>query len=139
QPGARGRPPPATGVGGAAAFDARARTAPSGAPNDPEPTVRATGVRSLGQTLAARAVPPITARLVDVVRVVRVRAAEALFTFGIASLDGPAGAALAHAQDEWMESLRTFSDAAADHIVLAQLMSARGSPDAAAKELAIAI
>ena len=68
-----------------------------------------------------RIVAPITARLVDPARVVRARAAEALLTLGIAQLPGPAGAALARAQDDYAQGLREFPDAAVNHANLGWL------------------
>ena len=129
----------APGPGGLRTVDTPVMNSLIGAANDPEPTVRATAVRSLGLTLDAQAIPPITAHLVDAARVVRVRAAEALLGFGLTTLEGAAGAALTRAQDEWMESLRTFNDAASDHVVLARLLSARGQSDTARRELGTAI
>ncbi len=97
-----------------------------GAANDPEPLVRAEAVRSLGTIVEDRTTAAIAARLVDPVRVVRVRAAAALLDRGIARLDGAVGAALARAQDEWAESLRTFNDEARDQTTLGWLELSRG-------------
>jgi Flp pilus assembly protein TadD len=110
-----------------------------GAASDSEPMVRATAVRSLGLLDDRKLVPILTAHLVDPVRVVRVRAAEALLNLAITTLDGPAGQALATAQDEWMASLRTFDDTAYNHVTLSRLASARGQADEAIRELNIAI
>ncbi|HZT75387.1 MAG TPA: multiheme c-type cytochrome [Vicinamibacterales bacterium] len=97
-----------------------------GAANDPEPLVRAEAVRSLGLVVDARTTAVIAARLTDTARVVRVGAAAALLDRGIARLDGAAGAALARAQDEWAESLRTFNDEARDQTTLGWLELSRG-------------
>ena len=102
-----------------------------GAANDPEAMVRATAVRSLGQVVDDRTTSVIAARLSDASRVARVRAAEALLNRGVARLDGGVGAALARAQDEWAESLRTFNDVARDQTTLGWLELSRGRTDAA--------
>ena len=72
--------------------------------------VRATAVQSLGRIVEDRTTAVIAAHLTDASRVVRVRAAAALLDRGIARLDGSVGAALARAQDEWADSLRTFNE-----------------------------
>jgi predicted CXXCH cytochrome family protein len=113
-----------------------------GAAADPEAMVRATAVRALS-LLAASGEPRLpsvlAAHLADPSRVVRVNAVEGLLDLGIATLDGPAGLALAHAQDEWAESLRTFNDDAADHTTLGRLEEARGRTETAIGELNTAI
>jgi len=107
---------------------------------DPEPLVRATAVRALAASgQAARAVPPLTARLIDRARVVRARAAEALLNLGIAQLPGPAGEALRKAQDDYAASLDAFPDVAWNHASLAWLEAERGRVDEAQKALDRAI
>ena len=99
-----------------------------GAASDPEPAVRAAAVASLGfigdrqRTLA-----PILARLVDQARVVRVKAAEVLSTFGIVELPGAAGEALRTAQNEYIVSLDTFPDMASNHAAKGWLEAERGN------------
>jgi len=85
--------------------------------------------------LETPALAVLAARLTDEARLVRVSAAEALLSRGISQLEGPAGRALARAQDEWEESLRTFPDQAGDHTSLGRLLTARGRADEAAKAL----
>ena len=113
-----------------------------GAAADPEAMVRATAVRALS-LLAASGEPRLpsvlAAHLADPSRVVRVSAAEGLLGLGIATLDGAAGGALVHAQDEWAQSLRTFNDDAADHTTLGWLEEARGRTGTAVRELNTAI
>ena len=113
-----------------------------GAAADPEAMVRAKAVGALS-LLAASGEPRLpsvlAAHLADPSRVVRVSAVEGLLDLGIATLDGPAGLALAHAQDEWAESLRTFNDDAADHTTLGWLEQARGRTETAIGELNTAI
>jgi len=104
--------------------------------------VRITAVRALGYISVesdARVAVVIAAHLTDNSRLVRVSAAEALMALGITHLDGARGQALARAQDEWAESLRTFSDVAEDHMTLGRLDMHRGRSEEAAKELQIAI
>jgi predicted CXXCH cytochrome family protein len=105
-----------------------------GAASDPEAIVRAAAVRGLGAVNdQQRVLSPITARLVDMARVVRARAAEALLAAGISHLPGAAGAALARAQDEYAASLRSFPDVAANHAAVAWLEAQRGRlPEAVA-------
>jgi Flp pilus assembly protein TadD len=110
-----------------------------GAANDPEAVVRATAVRSLGAIVDDRTTAVIAAHLVDSSRIVRVRAAEALLARGIARLDGAVGAALARAQDEWAESLRTFQDVARDQAALGWLELSRGRTSEAADALNAAV
>jgi Flp pilus assembly protein TadD len=81
----------------------------------------------------------VAAHLTDRARLVRVAAAEALMALGITQLEGARGQALARAQDEWADSLRTFNDIAADHTVLGWLEAARGRGEEAAKSLRVAI
>jgi tetratricopeptide repeat protein/HEAT repeat protein/doubled CXXCH motif protein/cytochrome c554/c'-like protein len=109
-----------------------------GAASDSEPMVRATAVRSLGLMSDVKLVPILVAHLVDSARVVRVRAAEALLNLSIETLDGPAGDALRAAQDEWIDGLRSFEDAAYNHVTLARLLAARGQTADAARELTTA-
>ena len=54
---------------------------------------------------------------------------------GVATLEGAAGQALAQAQDEWAERLRTFNDDAGDLTTLGWLEAARGRTDAASQAL----
>jgi Flp pilus assembly protein TadD len=110
-----------------------------GAASDPEPSVRAMAVQSLSAIVDDRTTAVIAARLVDTARVVRVRAAEALNDRGIVRLDGAVGAALARAQDEWAESLRTFNDDGRDQTVLGWLEMSRGRTPAAVEALTAAI
>jgi hypothetical protein len=110
-----------------------------GAAADPEPMVRITAVRSLGLVRDPRVASVLAAHLADSARVVRVSAAEALFNLGITTIDGPAGEALARAQDEWTASLRTFEDEPGDRITLGWLEAARGRPESAARELTAAL
>ena len=97
-----------------------------GAAADPEPTVRAQAVTAL---LAAgdrdRAVTPVIARLTDPARVVRARAAEVLLALGVSNLPGPAGEALARAQDEYANALGQFPDAPSNHAALGWLEAER--------------
>jgi tetratricopeptide (TPR) repeat protein len=83
--------------------------------------------------------PVLAAHLADSARVVRVSAAEALFNMGMTTIEGPAGAALKSAQDEWAEALRTFEDEVHDRVTLGWLEAARGRPDSAARELTAAL
>lgn len=99
-----------------------------GAANDPEPTVRASAVESLGIVGDRdRSLAPITARLVDQARVVRAKAAEVLVGFGITQLPGAAGNALTKAQNDYIESLDTFPDIAANHAQKGWLEAERGN------------
>jgi tetratricopeptide (TPR) repeat protein len=93
---------------------------------DREPMVRTTAIRALGFAGERRAVPAITARLRDPVRVVRLTAASALLGLGVATLDGPAGVSLTRAQDEYSASLRAFPDASESHASLGWLEMSRG-------------
>ena len=99
-----------------------------GAAADPEPTVRAAAVSSLG-TIGdrQRALAPILARLVDQTRVVRAKAAEVLVTFGIFELPGQAGEALKNAQGEYILSLDMFPDSASNHAAKGWLEAERGN------------
>jgi predicted CXXCH cytochrome family protein len=110
-----------------------------GALNDPEPTVRAVAVRSLGVIADRRGITPIVSRLRDDVRTVRSAAVEALLWMGISTLPGPAGAYLAKAQDEYSASLETFGDLVSNHAVRGWLASERGRQDEAARALDTAI
>jgi len=105
------------------------------AASDPEPVVRATAVQSLGLVVDDRTSAVIASHLSDPARVVRVRAAEALLDRRIVQLDGAVGAALARAQDEWAESLRTFNDVARDQSALGWLEMSRGRQPAAVDAL----
>jgi predicted CXXCH cytochrome family protein len=98
-----------------------------GAASDPDATVRAVAVRGLaGADDEKRVVMPIIARLSDVARVVRTRAAEALLVSGVATLPGAAGAVLARAQDDYLTSLRMFPDEARNHASIAWMEAQRG-------------
>jgi predicted CXXCH cytochrome family protein len=98
-----------------------------GAASDPEPMVRARAVTALLATgQRDRIIMPLTARLVDSVRTVRVRAAEALLSLGIVELPGAAGDALARAFDEFAQGLNEFNDVAANHAALGWLEAERG-------------
>jgi predicted CXXCH cytochrome family protein len=110
-----------------------------GAAADIEPMVRISAVRALGRIDDPRATAVLAAHLADDSRLVRVRSAEALMNRGVSRLDGQAGAALARAQDEWAESLRTFNDLAGNHTALGWLQAERGQVEDAAKELRTAI
>ena len=99
-----------------------------GAAADPEPTVRAAAVSSLGAIGdRQRSLAPILARLVDQTRVVRAKAAEVLVTFGIFELPGQAGEALKHAQAEYILSLDMFPDSASNHAAKGWLEAERGN------------
>jgi predicted CXXCH cytochrome family protein len=110
-----------------------------GALNDPEPTVRAVAVRSLGAIRDRRAIVPIVSRLRDETRVVRVSAAEALLWMGVSTLPGTAGELLAKAQDEYGESLAVFPDIASNHASRGWLASERGRQSDAARALDLAL
>jgi predicted CXXCH cytochrome family protein len=113
-------------------------TALMGAAADPEPMVRVMAARALGRTGDGRAVAPLGARLTDPVRLVRATAAESLLHHKIGTLEGPAGAALARAQDEYAASLRSFPDSAAPHVALAWLDLARNRLSDAQQDVATA-
>jgi predicted CXXCH cytochrome family protein len=117
----------------------RAVNALIGAVNDPEPTVRAMAVRSLGAIGDRRATMTVVSRLQDDVRAVRVAAAEALLWMGVSRLPGAAGPVLAAAQDEYRRSLETFPDVASNHAAIGWLESERGRHDEAARALDVAI
>jgi predicted CXXCH cytochrome family protein len=103
-----------------------------GAASDPEAAVRASAIASLGSIGdRQRSLVPIVARLGDEARVVRVKAAEVLVSFGIFDLPGPAGEALKKAQDEYIVSLDTFPDTASNHAAKGWLESERGNVIAA--------
>jgi hypothetical protein len=110
-----------------------------GAAADPEPVVRTMAVRALALTRDPRVGPVLAAHLTDEARLVRVSAVEGLTGLGITRLDGPAGDALARAQDDWATSLATFNDIAGDHTTLGWLLAARGRAEDAEKELSTAI
>jgi predicted CXXCH cytochrome family protein len=103
-----------------------------GAAADPEATVRAHAVTALIATGERdRILAPLTARLVDSARVVRVRVAEALLALGVAELPGAAGAMLAKAQDEYAAALGEFNDLPDNHTALGWLHAERGRLSAA--------
>jgi predicted CXXCH cytochrome family protein len=107
-----------------------------GAAADPEAMVRAMAVKALAATgRSERVLPALTARLVDQSRVVRARAAAALLALGFVELPGPAGQALALAQDDYAESMREFPDMASNHTQLGWLETSRGRIDAAQRSL----
>jgi predicted CXXCH cytochrome family protein len=111
-----------------------------GAAADPEPMVRAAAVRALAA--AGRrdvVVAAVLARLVDQARVVRAYAADVLLSFGIATLPGRAGEALARAQDDLATSLGMFTDSAAQHTELGWLEAERGHATTAREALDAAI
>jgi len=110
-----------------------------GAINDPEPTVRAVAVRSLGAIGDRRGMMPIVSRLRDDVRGVRVSAVEALVWMGVSTLPGPAGELLMRAQDEYIKSLDVFPDLPSNHAARGWLESERGRQDEAARALDVAI
>lgn len=110
-----------------------------GACNDPEPTVRAHAVRSLGAIGARRAALSIVSRLRDDVRTVRISAVEALLWMGISTLPGAAGEVLSKAQDEYGASLGVFPDIASNHALLGWMESERGRQPEAARALDTAI
>jgi tetratricopeptide (TPR) repeat protein len=110
-----------------------------GAAADPEPIVRVSAVRALAVSDDVRVPAILAAHLTDQARLVRVSAAEGLLSHGVTLLDGARGEALARAQDEWAESLRTFNDVASDHTTLGWLEAARGRPEQATDELKTAI
>jgi predicted CXXCH cytochrome family protein len=110
-----------------------------GAAADPEAIVRITAVRSLAAVDDPRVLPVLAAHLADPARVVRVRAAEGLLRRNVVQLEGAAGQALARAQDELAESLRTFNDVSADHATLGWLEAQRGRGDVGTAELRTAI
>lgn len=90
---------------------------------DPEAMVRVAAVRALGTARADAAIGALAARLTDPARVVRISAAEALLYLGVTT---GLGSALAQAQDEYAESLRTFPDMASSHTSLGWLLAAQG-------------
>jgi predicted CXXCH cytochrome family protein len=110
-----------------------------GAMADPEPTVRAVAVRSLGLIGDPRGAIPIVARLRDEVRTVRTAAAEALLWMNITTLPGPAGELLARAQDELGASLAAFPDVVGNHATRGWLESERGRQEPAANALDTAL
>jgi HEAT repeat protein len=110
-----------------------------GAMADPEPTVRAMAVRSLGIIDDTRSRIPVIARLRDEVRAVRIAAAEALLWMGIASLPGPAGELLTRAQDELEASLAAFPDVVSNYVTRGWLQSERGRQVDAARALDTAL
>lgn len=140
--------PPAGSPTAAAAFalpaaplDPRVLGAMFGAAADPEPVVRASAAHALGAIGQhdERVLAVLMARLVDDARVVRVRAAEALLTLGVFTADGRAGAALARAQDEMAQSLRSFPESPTQQTSLAWLLAQQGDNQAADAAAAAAI
>ncbi len=110
-----------------------------GAASDPEPTVRATALKSLGVIADRRALMAIISRLSDEVRLVRVSAARALLELGIAELPEPAATLLHSAQDEWISGLDAFPDVPANHAIRGWIESARGRQTDAARALDTAL
>jgi tetratricopeptide (TPR) repeat protein len=107
-----------------------------GAASDPEAMVRATAVQALAATEERpRVLPALTARLVDTSRVVRARAAEALLALGVVVLPGAPGEALARAQDDYLQSLRSFPDVASNHAAIGWLETERGRTESALRAL----
>lgn len=107
-----------------------------GAASDPEAIVRAAAVRTLGMLALAddaRVQAVLMARVVDEARVVRVRAAESLLALGVTSAPGRAGQALLVAQQELIDSLRSFPDSASEQALLAWVHAERGEDDAAVR------
>jgi predicted CXXCH cytochrome family protein len=99
-----------------------------GAAADPEPTVRVAALTSLGMIDdRERALPAVVARLVDSARVVRVKAAELLVSFGLVELPGQAGEVLRRVQNEYVESLDSFPDVASNHAAKGWLEAERGN------------
>jgi predicted CXXCH cytochrome family protein len=98
-----------------------------GAAADPEPAVRAHAVSALLATgERERILSPLTARLMDPARVVRVRAAESLMTLGVIDLPEAAGVLLRRAQDEYAAGLLDFPDVPENHSALGWLYAQRG-------------
>jgi len=99
-----------------------------GAASDPEATVRASALASLGAIGdRERSLVPIVARLTDQTRVVRAKAAEVLVSFGIVELPGAAGEALRKAQQEYILGLDMFPDVASNHAAKGWLEAERGN------------
>jgi predicted CXXCH cytochrome family protein len=97
-----------------------------GAAADPEPVVRAHAVAAMLATGERdRILSPLTARLMDPARVVRVRAAEGLLALGVVELTGAAGALLSRAQDEYATALQQFPDVPDNHSALGWLYAER--------------
>jgi predicted CXXCH cytochrome family protein len=139
--GAAPAPAPQAGTTAEIAPELRLRLVNSlmGAANDPEPTVRAVSVRSLGVLADLRAIPAITARLRDDVRAVRVAAAEALLWMDVTALPGAAGELLTRAQDEYAQSMAAFPDVVSNYVKLGWLETQRGRHARAAEVLDDAI
>jgi hypothetical protein len=110
-----------------------------GAANDPEPTVRASAVKSLGTIGDRRALMPLVTRLKDEVRTVRSAAAEALLWMGVSTLPGAAGELLVRAQDEYAAALNTFPDVVSNQATRGWLESERGRQEEADRVLDTAI
>jgi len=110
-----------------------------GAASDPEPIVRLAAMRALALVRNARTVAVAAALLGDDARAVRVSAADTLLGFGVTKLDGAPGAALAKAQGEWADSLRTFNDVSSDQATLGWLDASLGFNEEATKSLQAAV
>ena len=111
-----------------------------GAAADPEAVVRAHAVTALVATGERdRILAPLTARLLDSARVVRVRAAEGLLALGVIELPGAAGALLAKAQDEYAAALDEFRDVPDNHSAMAWLATLRGQHTTALEAIERAI
>ena len=112
-----------------------------GAASDPEPIVRAAAVRALGVlgSRDERVLAVLTARLVDDARVVRARVAEALLGLEVITAPGRVGEALARAQRDLAESLRSFPDSAPQQASLAWLLAQQGDAEAAEQAVRAAI
>jgi predicted CXXCH cytochrome family protein len=130
----KGGPPPADAPGQTPSW----LTSLIGAAADPEPQVRVMAVRALARASDQRAIVPLVAHLTDQVRSVRAAAAESLLRYKISQLPGPAGAALARAQDDYAASLRAFPDSAGVHAALAFLDLSRGRAADAESDIATA-
>ncbi len=110
-----------------------------GALADPEPTVRASALKSLGMIRDRSAAMPMIARLIDDVRLVRVHAAQGLLQMGIAQLPAPGDVPLQRAQEEWAQGLEAFPDMAANHAMRGWLESERGRHAEAGRALDTAL
>ncbi|MGE0362297.1 MAG: cytochrome c3 family protein [Vicinamibacterales bacterium] len=115
------------------ALESRVLGALLGAASDPEPMVRAAAVRTLGslEQRDERILAVLMARVVDDARVVRARAAEALLALDVVTAPGRAGEALAGAQHDLAESLRSFPESAVQQTTLAWLLAQRGDAEGA--------
>ncbi|HET9705820.1 MAG TPA: cytochrome c3 family protein [Vicinamibacterales bacterium] len=128
--GARGvtpRPPP-TGPAAPVQATPAIVNALVGAAADPEPTVRVAALTSLGMIGdRQRSLPAVVSRLIDPARVVRVKAAELLVSFGVVELPGQAGEVLRRVQNEYVDSLDAFPDMASNHAAKGWLEAERGN------------